>query len=514
MRKRPTTIRTVLIANRGEIALRVLRACRAMDLFPVMVYSDADRDSLPVRLADAAYPIGAPPATSSYLDSDAILAAARKAGADAVHPGYGFLAENAVFAEAVAKEGLVFIGPPPAAMRLVGDKVEARRHMSGAGVPVIPGMSERAEGIDAIRAFVRKEGYPILLKAAAGGGGKGMRVVRRDSELESMARAARSEASVSFGDDGIYAEKLLERVRHIEVQILADHHGNAVHLGERECSTQRRHQKLIEEAPSTALDAAARRKIGSMAVDVVRSCGYRNAGTVEFLLDESGRPYFMEVNARLQVEHPVTELVTGRDLVRDQIEIARGERLDLDQSRLNPSGWAIECRILAEDPLNGFCPSPGRVAAIRYPAGPGVRVDTALQAGDEISLHYDPLIAKLITWGRNREEAIVRMRGALDEFLIAGVHTTIDFHREILAEPAFRSGRLDIGYLDRVLPGIADRLREIGPDGEIAAIAAAIAASEEATKFVHVARTMGVDPWAMAGRRAMIESRFNRTPRT
>ncbi|MCZ6695165.1 MAG: ATP-grasp domain-containing protein, partial [Acidobacteria bacterium] len=288
------SIRTVLIANRGEIALRVLRACRAMGLSPVMVYSEADRDSLPVRLADAAYPIGAPPAAASYLDIDAILTAARKAGADAVHPGYGFLAENAVFAEEVAKRGLVFIGPPPAAMRLVGDKVKARRQMSRAGIPVIPGMSERAEGIDAIRAFVRKAGYPILIKAVAGGGGKGMRVVRGDSELESSVRAARSEAGVSFGDDGIYAEKFLERVRHIEVQILADHHGHAVHLGERECSTQRRHQKLIEEAPSTALDANARRKIGSIALDVVRTCGYRNAGTVEFLFDASGRAYFME----------------------------------------------------------------------------------------------------------------------------------------------------------------------------------------------------------------------------
>ncbi len=510
---RAADIRTVLIANRGEIALRVLRACREMGISPVMVYSEADRDTLPVRLADAAFAIGPPPAASSYLDADAILAAARKAKADAVHPGYGFLAENARFAQAVAEAGLRFIGPPPAAMRLVGDKVEARRQMARAGIPVIPGMSERAAGTDAFKSFAREAGYPILLKAAAGGGGKGMRVVRDERDLDSAVRAARSEAGASFGDDGIYAEKFLEGVRHIEVQVLADEHGHAVHLGERECSTQRRHQKLIEEAPSTALDGAARRRIGDLALRVVRACGYRNAGTVEFLLDREGKAYFMEVNARLQVEHPVTEMVTGRDLVRDQIEIARGERLDLDQDRIEPRGWAIECRILAEDPLRGFCPSPGRVAAVRLPAGPGVRVDTALQAGDEISLHYDPLIAKLITWGRNRTEAIARMRGALDEFLIGGVHTTIGFHREILSDPGFVKGRIDIGYVDRVLPDIAGRLRTIGPDAEIAAMAAAISASEEAFRVAERERAGSVDPWAMAGRRALMESRFIRAPR-
>jgi acetyl-CoA carboxylase biotin carboxylase subunit len=511
--KRPATIRRVLIANRGEIALRVLRACREVGISPVMVYSDADRDSLPVRLADAAYPIGPPPAASSYLDIEAILRAAREARADALHPGYGFLAENADFAEAVAKAGLRFIGPPPDAMRLVGDKVEARRLMSNAGIPVIPGMAERATDVDAIRSFARQESYPILLKAAAGGGGKGMRVVRRESDLDGMVRAARSEAGVSFGDDGIYAEKYLENVRHIEVQILADMHGRAVQLGERECSTQRRHQKLIEEAPSTALDPAMRLKLGELAIAVVHACGYQNAGTIEFLLDQTGRPYFMEVNARLQVEHPVTELVTGRDLVRAQIEIARGDPLRLQQDKLQARGWAIECRILAEDPINGFCPSPGRVAAVRLPAGPGVRVDTALQTGDEVSLYYDPLVAKLITWGRTREESMARMRGALDEFLIAGIHTTIPFHREIMSDPAFREGRIDTGYVDRVLPEIAGRLAEIGPDAEIAALAAAIAASEEATQAAAAVRMHATDPWAQAGRRALMDSRFIRSPR-
>jgi acetyl-CoA carboxylase biotin carboxylase subunit len=511
--KGPATIRRVLIANRGEIALRILRACREMGVSPVMVYSDADRDTLPVRLADAAYPIGPPPATSSYLDIDAILRAAREARADALHPGYGFLAENSEFALAVAKAGLRFIGPPPEAMRLVGDKVEARRLMSRVGIPVIPGMADRAADAGAIRAFAREEGYPILLKAAAGGGGKGMRVVRREAELDAMVRAARSEAAVSFGDDGIYAEKYLENVRHIEVQILADTHGRAVHLGERECSMQRRHQKLIEEAPSAALDPAMRRTLGDLGVAVVHACGYQNAGTIEFLLDQSGRPHFMEVNARLQVEHPVTEMVTGLDLVRAQIEIARGDPIQLQQDRLQARGWAIECRILAEDPVNGFCPSPGRVAAVRLPAGPGVRVDTALQAGDDVSLHYDPLVAKLITWGRTREESMARMRGALDEFLIAGIHTTIPFHREIMSDPAFREGRIDIGYVDRVLPGIAGRLKEIGPDVEIAALAAAIAASEEAALSAAAARVHATDPWSLAGRRALMDSRFIRSPR-
>ena len=448
-------IRRVLIANRGEIALRVLRACREMGISPAVVYSEADRDSLPVRLADAAFCIGPPPAHSSYLDVEAILKAARGAGADAVHPGYGFLAENAGFAQACEDASLTFIGPPPEAMRLVGDKVEARRLMMKRGVPVIPGLPDRAADTAAIAAFGRAGGYPIILKAAAGGGGKGMRVVRVEADLEPAARAARSEAKASFGDDGIYAEKLMENVRHIEIQVLADAHGRAVHLGERECSVQRRHQKLVEEAPSIALEPADRERIGNMALEVVKACGYRNAGTVEFLVDAQGRPYFMEVNARIQVEHPVTEMVTGVDLVRSQIEIARGDELGPRQDRLRPRGWAIECRVLAEDPANGFRPSPGRVAALRLPAGPGIRVDTALQAGDEVSLHYDALIAKLIAWGPDRMEAIARMRRALDEFLVAGIGTTLPFHRALLADPEFVAGRLDIQFLDRAMPRLS-----------------------------------------------------------
>jgi len=509
-RPQPRPIGRVLIANRGEIALRVLRACRDMGISPVVVYSEADRDTLPVRLADACFRIGDAPAASSYLDIDAILRAARAARADAVHPGYGFLAENPGFARACEAASLAFIGPPPEAMRLMGDKVEARRLMGKVGVPIIPGLLDRAADAGAIAAFARASGYPVMLKAAAGGGGKGMRVVRREADLEAAVRAARSEAKASFGDDGIYAEKFMENVRHVEIQVLADAHGNAVHLGERECSVQRRHQKLVEEAPSVALRPVDRARLGGIALEVVRACGYRNAGTVEFLLDAKGRPYFMEVNARIQVEHPVTELVTGVDLVRAQIEIARGDRLGLRQDRLQPRGWAIECRVLAEDPANGFRPSPGRIMALRLPAGPGIRVDTALQAGDEISLHYDALIAKLLAWGPDRNEAIARLRRAVDEFLVAGIRTTLPFDRALLSDPDFVAGRLDTGFVERVMPRLAPGLQESGPDAEIAAIAAAVRATEEASRPAYREAAPGPGPWSMAGRRAQMEGRLPR----
>jgi acetyl-CoA carboxylase biotin carboxylase subunit len=497
----------VLIANRGEIALRVLRGCREMGIETVMVYSEADRDSLPVRLADAAFPIGPPPAAESYLNIDAILDAARRSRADAVHPGYGFLAENPRFADACEADGLVFIGPPPAAMRLLGDKVEARRAMQKRRVPIVPGLTDRADD-EAIRAFGRRAGYPIILKAAAGGGGKGMRVVRDEDGLRAALRGARSEARASFGDDGVYAEKYLEKVRHIEIQVLADAHGNAVHLGERECSLQRRHQKLIEESPSVAVSPDLRRRMGELALQVVKASGYRNAGTVEFLVDERDNPYFMEVNARLQVEHPVTEAVTGCDLLRAQLEIARGDRLSLRQERLNPRGWAIECRIVAEDPASRFQPSPGRIESLRFPSGPGVRIDSALQPGDEVSLHYDPLVAKLIAWGRDRDHAIARMERALGEIQIVGIRTSIPFHREVLAGDAFRRGAFDIGWVDRELPRIAAALGAIGPDARTAAILAAVAAAEAEGR--EPARRRGVSPWALSGRRAMMAARAPR----
>jgi acetyl-CoA carboxylase biotin carboxylase subunit len=507
-------MRRVLIANRGEIALRILRACREAGLSPAMVYSEADRDTLPVRLADVSFCIGPAAATASYLDIEAILKAARLAGADAVHPGYGFLAENPGFARAVGDAGLVFIGPTPEAMRLVGDKVEARRLMEKRGVPVIPGLLDRAGDTAAIAAFARGNGYPIMLKAAAGGGGKGMRVVRSEADLEAALRTARSEARSAFGDDGVYAERFMENVRHVEIQVLADHHGAAVHLGERECSAQRRHQKLVEEAPSVALQPSDRDRLGALALEVVGACGYRNAGTIEFLLDQKGRPYFMEVNARIQVEHPVTEMVMGVDLVRWQIEIARGRPLDLVQDDLRPRGWAIECRILAEDPANGFRPSPGRVVALRVPSGPGIRVDTALQPGDEIPLHYDALIAKLIAWGRDRDEALARLRRAVDEFVVAGpgIRTTLPFHRELLSHPDFTAGRLDIGMVDRLMPDLAPLFQETGPEAELAAIAAAIRATEEADRPAGRDTGPGLSPWVAAGRRAFMEGRLVRRP--
>jgi acetyl-CoA carboxylase biotin carboxylase subunit len=499
--------RRILIANRGEIALRVLRACRELGVSPWVVHSEADADSLPVRLADGALPIGPPPAARSYLDIDAVVRAARAARADAVHPGYGFLAENPDLARACDEAGLVFIGPPPEAMRLLGDKVEARRHAAARGVPVIPGLAGRAADAAAVREFARGAGYPVMLKAAAGGGGKGMRVVRRDEEMDGALRAARSEAASSFGDDGVYAEKYLEAVRHVEVQILVDGRGEGVHLGERECSVQRRHQKLIEEAPSVALDAAARERIGALALEVARAAGYRNAGTVEFLLDDAGNPYFMEVNARIQVEHPVTEMVTGHDLVRAQILIAAGEPLPMRQDRLRPRGWAIECRVLAEDPAGGFLPCPGRITDVRLPAGPGIRVDTALRPGDEVSLHYDALIAKVIAWGRDRHEAIRRMRRALDECIVGGIRTTVPLSREILADPEFQDGRIDIAYLDRRLPHLLERLREPGPDALVAAAAAAAFACEQDAARRPAAPEAALSPWTAAGRRALHETR-------
>jgi len=500
-------LRRILIANRGEIALRVVRACRDLGISPVMVYSEADRDSLPVRLADQALPIGEAPAAKSYLRSDVIIEAAIRAGADAIHPGYGFLAENAAFARATAEAGLVFIGPPPEAMQAVGDKVEARRLMSKHGVPIIPGLTDRAADTTSIAAFARQAGYPIVLKAAAGGGGKGMRVVRAEADLAGALRMARSEAGASFGDDGIYAEKLLEDVRHVEIQILADAHGHAVHLGERECSLQRRHQKLVEEAPSLAVTPELRRRMGDLAVQVARVSGYRNAGTVEFLLDREGRPYFMEVNARLQVEHPVTEMVTGLDLVRAQIAIAAGEPLAIRQEDLAPRGWAIECRILAEDPVHGFRPQPGRIRALRLPAGPGIRVDTALQEGDVVSLHYDALIAKLCAWGADRDEAVRRMLRALGEFQVAGIRTTIPFDREVIAGEAFRSGRFDIAWVDSRMDAIRARLLESDDrEAERAAVAAAVASFEERSRSAaDASRGATPDAWALAGRRAQMQ---------
>ncbi len=390
--------RKVLIANRGEIAVRIIRACEERGLRTVAVYSEADRHALHVRRANEAYCIGPAPASESYLRIDRILEVARRSGAEAIHPGYGFLAENPAFARACADAGVTFVGPPPEAIAAMGDKVAARRRMREAGIPVVPGTEDELSDRELIAA-ADDLGYPVMVKATAGGGGKGMRLVRRPEDLPSALESARREAKAAFGDDRIYLEKVIESARHVEIQILADTHGNVIHLGERECSIQRRHQKLIEEAPSIAVDAELRQRMGAVAVQAARAVGYVNAGTIEFLLDREGNFYFLEMNTRLQVEHPVTEMVTGVDIVKEQLAIASGRRMRYRQEDIVPKGWAIECRITAEDPYNGFLPSTGRVVMLQEPTGPGVRVESGIYEGFEVTFHYDPMIAKLIVWG-------------------------------------------------------------------------------------------------------------------
>jgi acetyl-CoA carboxylase, biotin carboxylase subunit len=439
----------ILIANRGEIAVRIIRACRDLNIRSIAVFSEADRDSLQVRLADEAYPIGPAPSLDSYLVMYKIIETAQKSHADAIHPGYGFLSENAVFAEACNRAGIVFIGPPPDAIRTLGDKMAARKMMKQAGVPIVPGTEGPIEDEIGTIKIAEWIGYPILIKAAAGGGGKGMRVVHDKSEIKSAVRAAHSEAKSAFGDDRIYIEKYLPGPRHIEIQIIADSHGNYVYLGERECSIQRRHQKVIEEAPSPLVDSAMRTKMGEAAVAAARAAGYVNAGTIEFLADDKRNFYFLEVNTRLQVEHPVTEFVTGIDLAVEQIRIAAGERLSFNQSDIEIKGHALECRIYAEDPSSDFMPSTGLISLYQEPAGPGVRVDTGVYEGAEISVYYDPLIAKLLAYGKDRSQAIARMLRALHEFHIAGITTNINFHKTILNHPEFVAGHLTTRFIER-----------------------------------------------------------------
>ena len=478
---------TVLIANRGEIALRVIRACRDLGLKSVAVYSDADRTATHVRMADAAIHIGPAPASESYLSIPKILDAARQAGAGAIHPGYGFLSENPTFADACAEAGFRFVGPPGRIMREMGEKTAARRVAREAGVPIVPGYDTGMDDMREAARLAEDIGYPIMIKAAAGGGGKGIRFVHRPEDLESSLRLARSEAKGAFGDSSVYMEKAVIPARHIEVQIFGDTHGNVIHLGERECSIQRRHQKLIEESPSPALDADLRARFTDAAVRLARAVGYVNAGTCEFLLGPDGNFYFLEVNARLQVEHPVTELVTGLDLVREQLRVAAGLPLSVTQDQVTFRGHAIEARITAEDPLNRFLPASGRVAALRDPAGPGVRLESALYDGMDISLYYDSLLAKLICWGEDRAEAIARLRRALDEYIIAGVRTTIPFARWLLTQPRFAAGDFSTDFIaetwdaDGAQRQLAD---EHGGEGdltqeEIAALAAALAAQDE-----------------------------------
>ncbi|MGE5552786.1 MAG: acetyl-CoA carboxylase biotin carboxylase subunit [Betaproteobacteria bacterium] len=439
----------VLVANRGEIAIRVMRACRELGIGTVAIYSEADRDSLHVRYADEAYCVGPAPAAKSYLNIPNIISAAVIAGVDAIHPGYGFLAENSYFAEICETHGLKFIGPSAAAIELMGDKATAKKTMAAAGVPVVPGsegaVSDETEAVE----VAAEIGYPVLVKASAGGGGKGMRVAHNRKDLVAALRAAKNEAEAAFGNPAVYIEKFVEEPRHIEVQVLADEHGNAVYLGERDCSLQRRHQKVLEEAPSTFLTPERRREMGQVAVTGIKRVGYANAGTVEFLVDKHGNFYFIEMNTRIQVEHPVTELVTGIDLVKEQLRIAAGEPLGYRQEDIALVGHAIECRINAEDPEFDFRPSAGRITRLLLPGGPGVRVDAAVYAGFTISPYYDSLIAKLITWGNSRDEAIMRMRRALDEFVVEGIPTTVPFHKKVLDNAFFRRGEVYTNFIQR-----------------------------------------------------------------
>jgi acetyl-CoA carboxylase biotin carboxylase subunit len=449
-------ISRVLVANRGEIAVRVMRACRELEVETVAVYSEADRDALHVRLADFAYPVGPAPASESYLRIDAILEAARESGAQAVHPGYGFLSESAGFARACGEAGLTFIGPRPETLALMGDKVAARKLAAEAGVPTVPGTSDPVSGDDVAIAAAREIGFPLLIKAAGGGGGKGMRSVVAAAELLAALAQARREAASSFGDGSVYLEKLIERPRHIEVQLFGDGQGSVVHLGERECSVQRRFQKVVEEAPAPGLREGVRAELLDAAVRIGSRAVYRGAGTIEFLYEPSSeRFYFIEVNARLQVEHPVTELVTGVDLVRAQLRLAMGAALEEALGPAESRGHAIELRVSAEVPSQGWIPSTGQIALLREPAGPGIRMDSACEPGMEVTPYYDPLLAKLIAWGRTRDEAIDRLRRALDEYVLTGVHTTLPFHRWLMRDEAFRAGELSTAFIaERWLPAV------------------------------------------------------------
>jgi len=442
-----TKINKVLIANRGEIAVRVVRACRDLGISTVAVYSDADRKSLHVRYADEAVNIGAPPVGESYLKMDKIIDAAHQTGADAIHPGYGLLSENANFAQAVTDAGIVFIGPSPYAIRTMGDKLAARATVAKAGVPLVPG-TEPGLDDDQILEAAKGVGFPLMVKAAAGGGGKGMRAVYEESELPTALQSARREAQSAFGDGTVYIEKLIRGARHIEFQILADMHGNTVHLGERECSIQRRHQKLVEEAPSPFMDKELRQKMGDMSVKAAEAVDYVNAGTIEWLVDADRNFYFLEMNTRLQVEHPVTELVTGVDLVKEQIRIARGRRMGVSESVMEPKGWAIECRINAEDPYNNFIPAIGTITTMIAPHGPGVRVDSGVYGGYEITPYYDSMISKLICSGESRSEAMLRMRRALSEYSIMGLKHNIPFHQNLLDSVSFQAGKFDTKFVE------------------------------------------------------------------
>ena len=502
--------RKILIANRGEIAVRIIRACRDLHISPVAVYSEPDAGTLHVRLADEAHCIGPAASTESYLKISAIINAAKRAQADAIHPGYGFLAENAEFARAVTQAGITFIGPTAEAMDVMGSKTSARRAAIEAGAPVVPGTTKALQSYEEARDAANSFGYPVMLKAAAGGGGKGMREVASERDLHSALEAAQSEAASAFGNSDVYLEKVVEKPRHIEIQIFADTHGNYVHLGERECSIQRRHQKVIEECPSPLNDGELRRRIGEAAIKIARAVNYVGAGTVEFLFSDVTRDfYFLEMNTRLQVEHPVTELVTGFDLVREQINIAAGQPLSFTQDEVRWNGHAIECRVYAEDPDNNFFPSPGKITHLRVPSGPGIRDDGGVSEGDDVSIHYDPMISKLAAWGGTREEAIDRLRRALDEYAVGGIRTTLPFFREVVRDEEFIEAKLDTGFISRFNER-RERPHPVGAQAssrlkDIAVIAAALAyADAQSTRPANHREPQS--KWKMAGRELALAS--------
>lgn len=497
----------VLIANRGEIAVRVIRACREMGYPTVAVYSEPDRAALHVLYADEAMPIGPAPSRESYLRIDRILEAAKKTGAEAVHPGYGFLAENAGFARACRDAGLIFIGPSPESIDAMGSKTEARQRMQAAGVPVVPGLTEAVKSFDEIAAFASTAGFPIMIKASAGGGGKGMRLVEREQDLEASYERVTSEAQSFFGDGSVYAEKFIPSPRHIEVQILGDQHGNLVHLGERECTLQRRHQKVVEECPSPVVDAELRARLGAMAVKAGAAVNYYSAGTIECLMGPDRQFYFLEMNTRLQVEHPVTEMVWGVDLVKEQLRIAQGERLSVRQEDLAPAGHAIECRIYAEDPSRKFAPSPGLIRYLSLPQGPGVRNENGVYSGYTVPVFYDPMLSKLVCHAATREEAIARMKRALFEYRVDGIRTTIPFFSWLMDDPDFRAANFDTGFIDKMLPSV-DLEGHGEKDGHIeAAIAAAAIIAFEESQSVRLPEDSD-SRWKQAGRAGALRSRL------
>jgi acetyl-CoA carboxylase biotin carboxylase subunit len=490
----------ILVANRGEIAVRIIRACRELDIETVAIYSEADREALHVKYADFAYLVGPAPSLNSYLAIERILEIARRSGAEAIHPGYGFLSENPRFARRCEEEGVVFIGPSAEVIEQMGDKVKARETMEAAGLPVIPGSGVLGSEAEVTEA-ARRVGFPFMLKAVAGGGGKGLRMVRSPREIPSAYRAVRSEGASSFGDDRIYLEKYLDRPRHVEIQIIADRYGHVVHLYDRECSVQRRHQKIIEECPAPGLDDRARRALGRAAIRGARALRYVGAGTLEFLLDRNRNFYFLEMNTRLQVEHGVTERVVGIDLVKAQIEIAAGNRLPWRQRHISPTGHAIECRIYAEDPENDFMPFPGKIEGLRLPEGLGVRNDCGVYEGAEVPIHYDPMIAKLIVWGENRVEAILRMRRALREYQVRGIKTNLPFHQWILRHPRFMAGDFDTSFVDEEYRWVGRE--ELYPHKEIALAAAGLVAlsrEQEKQRRILEAESRGDGRWSQAAR--------------